>query len=616
MDNHNHSASSSNLVINNENNISFIDTSGETSNAGLSYSLNNSKEYLDNPAEYTAQTESDNDMQIVKNITRLINSLSSTTAATTKGLSSHIHATSTNNNPSNPYYLLATDVNSLINESISASYSLVDEGGWGDGNVTGVLLPSDQGYLFPTTGVTAAAHSVNESAGFTYTEKVVIGCFLSIIIVCAIAGNLLVCVAIFTDRHLGKASNYFYVSLAVADLLVAGVVMTFAVANDIMGHWIFGSTFCNIWLSSDVMCSTASILNICAISLDRFLHIKDPYNYESRMTPKKTLLFITTLWVLSALISFLPIHLGWHETQNYNQYINGQFICLMDLNPTYAVTSSIISFYVPCVIMIAIYAKLYMYARRHVKNIKRNSTWSAISTAMLDNHNVAIHQQHQYRPSDQKAAITLGVIMGTFLFCWTPFFAINVTAAFCSTCVPPIVFNISTWLGYINSVANPIIYPVFNKEFRTAFKRILSCPGSQSRNSGIYSDYSDKEYRIQQHLKGASPVPIKDKEIDRQCDQSSNCCHFCCVKLHYTSVQLNGHSNHEQHSSVGNINVVTSPSRPNIDNSTQLSPCSPDIDVLSDDKRRHSQSPLINAHVVHSVSNDIDILKLDRVTVV
>lgn len=55
-----------------------------------------------------------------------------------------------------------------------------------------------------------------------------------------------------------------------------------------------------------------------------------------------------------------------------------------------------------------------------------------------------------------------------------PFFCINIVAAFCKTCIPDITFKILTWLGYSNSAFNPIIYSIFNTEFREAFKRILT----------------------------------------------------------------------------------------------------------------------------------------------
>ncbi|KAL3269555.1 hypothetical protein HHI36_008620 [Cryptolaemus montrouzieri] len=111
------------------------------------------------------------------------------------------------------------------------------------------------------------------------------GIFLSVLIFLSVAGNILVCAAIYTDRGLRRIGNLFLASLAIADLFVASLVMTFAGVNDILGYWIFGAEFCDTWIAFDVMCSTASILNLCAISLDRYIHIKDPL---SKMPHSKT----------------------------------------------------------------------------------------------------------------------------------------------------------------------------------------------------------------------------------------------------------------------------------------------------------------------------------------
>ena len=74
---------------------------------------------------------------------------------------------------------------------------------------------------------------------------------------------------------------------------------------------------------------------------------------------------------------------------------------------------------------------------------------------------------------ETKAAKTLGIIIGCFICCWFPFFTIYLTAAFCSDCIPELVFDIFFWLGYCNSALNPFIYAMFSREFRGAFKRIF-----------------------------------------------------------------------------------------------------------------------------------------------
>ncbi|XP_032809514.2 5-hydroxytryptamine receptor 1A-like [Petromyzon marinus] len=79
---------------------------------------------------------------------------------------------------------------------------------------------------------------------------------------------------------------------------------------------------------------------------------------------------------------------------------------------------------------------------------------------------------------ERKTVKTLGIIMGTFIFCWLPFFIVALISPFCGERCrhsPPGVFAVINWLGYSNSLLNPIIYAYFNKDFQNAFKKIVRC---------------------------------------------------------------------------------------------------------------------------------------------
>ncbi|PZC71356.1 hypothetical protein B5X24_HaOG213575 [Helicoverpa armigera] len=78
------------------------------------------------------------------------------------------------------------------------------------------------------------------------------------------------------------------------------------------------------------------------------------------------------------------------------------------------------------------------------------------------------------RKKEKRATLILGLIMGSFIACWLPFFFLYILKAACRNCViPSSAFAIAFWLGYMNSVLNPVIYTIFNKDFRRAFRRIL-----------------------------------------------------------------------------------------------------------------------------------------------
>ncbi|XP_043542709.1 D(2) dopamine receptor A-like [Chiloscyllium plagiosum] len=127
---------------------------------------------------------------------------------------------------------------------------------------------------------------------------------LSLLIFTVVFGNVLVCLAVSRERALQTTTNYLIVSLAVADLLVATLVMPWVVYLEVVGEWRFGWVHCDIFVTLDVMFCTASILNLCAISIDRYMAVAMPMLYNTRYSSKRRVtLMITMVWALSFAIS-------------------------------------------------------------------------------------------------------------------------------------------------------------------------------------------------------------------------------------------------------------------------------------------------------------------------
>lgn len=481
--------------------------------------------------------------------------------------------------------------------------------------------------------------------------------------VVVLLGNTLVIMSVFTSQKLRTVTNYYIVSLAVADLMLGFSVLPFSTSVELLHYWVFGSTWCSIWLAIDVWLCTASILNLCAISLDRYIAITRPIQYPNLMSPKRGKLIVTAVWVISFVICFPPL-IGWDEQStpkvdetpaiinvtesqiiNYEGNLNiteliamnltqldyiinswsyGNNSCDMlyppcELTPTteYRIYASMGSFYIPMLIMVFFYCKIYMAAMKtatslrkgilttkaskdankssemaltlrvhrggchsrqssadmiicknentngkacqhptsyrtqrkaatensaedsskklrgklqkgFVRSFKKIDTGKQSARAMYDGYSNSSHSglkpphldlpaNHNDRRAsvdsfdgeensspdskmvrrkssmtlrikrtnvktylrkfnrETKATKTLAIIVGAFIVCWLPFFTIYLVGAFCTNCISETVFAVFFWLGYCNSALNPCIYALFSRDFRFAFKRLLSC---------------------------------------------------------------------------------------------------------------------------------------------
>ncbi|ODM92735.1 Alpha-1A adrenergic receptor [Orchesella cincta] len=193
------------------------------------------------------------------------------------------------------------------------------------------------------------------------TGTVVKSIALSLIIIFTIFGNVLVLLAVALSRNLRSSTHYLIVNLAVADLLLGTTVLPFSAAFEITGRWYFGQTFCEIWAAVDVLCCTSSILSLCVISLDRYIGVTRPLAYSTIMVGRRTSALIVVIWTASFAISIGPL-LGWREPPGDEPYY-----CTVNKQLGYVFFSATGSFYLPMLIILSVYWKIYKAAIRQTK---------------------------------------------------------------------------------------------------------------------------------------------------------------------------------------------------------------------------------------------------------
>lgn len=354
---------------------------------------------------------------------------------------------------------------------------------------------------------------------------------VGLLILLIVFGNVLVIIAVFTSRALRAPQNLFLVSLASADILVATLVMPFSLANELMCCWAFGKIWCDIYLALDVLFCTASITHLCAISLDRYWSITQAIEYNLKRTPQRIKRIIFVVWVIAIVISFPPL-ITMKKGEGSTCHINRE--------QWYIISSSIGSFFLPCIIMVLVYIRIYQIAKKRTRappgdrrkteadkkdekeerlnrdpdvqpngaddkdeingvdmeessssdhkisnpcSLKKKSSKGKTKLSQIKpDENIEKQEACQRTKTsrwkgrqnrEKRFTFVLAVVIGVFVVCWFPFFFTYTLTAFCDSCVPDRLFKFFFWFGYCNSSLNPIIYTIFNSDFRRSFKKIL-----------------------------------------------------------------------------------------------------------------------------------------------
>nr|WNH96633.1 5-HT2-2 [Sinonovacula constricta] len=160
-----------------------------------------------------------------------------------------------------------------------------------------------------------------------------------------VAGNILVCMAVSMEKRLQSVTNYFLLSLAITDLLVCLVVWPFSILSEFFGYWPLNIALCDLFITSDVLMCTSSILHLCTISLERYLAIRSPLS--SRTRSKRTVrIKIFLVWATSLAISSPIMILGFVDETN----ILNKDQCVLS-NNYFIIYGSVSAFFIPLGIM-------------------------------------------------------------------------------------------------------------------------------------------------------------------------------------------------------------------------------------------------------------------------
>lgn len=231
----------------------------------------------------------------------------------------------------------------------------------------------------------------------------------------------------------------------------------------------------------------SAYISFCCVCCYRYLGISKPLTYPVRRSGKCMAKIVLLVWLLSASITLPPLF-GWAQN------VNDDNLCLISQDLGYTIYSTAVAFYIPMCVMLIMYYRIYRAVKvsvaKHaitfppraddgvnyvsaVLKLQREVKECTRFARLLRNE----HRNMSMFKREQKAATTLGVMLGAFSVCWMPFFLLSTTRPFvcgvrCS-CVPLWVERTLLWLGYANSLINPFINAFFNRDLRTTYQNLI-----------------------------------------------------------------------------------------------------------------------------------------------
>uniref|UniRef100_A0A671MAZ8 Muscarinic acetylcholine receptor n=1 Tax=Sinocyclocheilus anshuiensis TaxID=1608454 RepID=A0A671MAZ8_9TELE len=353
-----------------------------------------------------------------------------------------------------------------------------------------------------------------------------------------IIGNVLVMISFRVNPLLRTVSNYFLLSLAVADFILGAVSMNLYTTYILIGQWTLGNLACDVWLALDYVASNASVMNLLAISVDRYLSVMRPLTYRATRTPRRAAVLITLAWTVSFVL-WAPAILFWQYIVGERTVPEGECSVQFLSQPVITFGTAIAAFYLPVSVMVALYWRVYRETEKRsqqlagliasqggrtgntsqvgfkwtrplfyilydnnkyiplvrmdkatVSNLpndcnatKRscesavNSPMNPITTSAMQapTRSLARRARTSGLIREKKAARTLSAILLAFIVTWTPYNIMVLVSTFCEDCVPEGLWQLGYWLCYVNSTVNPVCYALCNKHFQVTFRALLLC---------------------------------------------------------------------------------------------------------------------------------------------
>ncbi|XP_029013075.1 trace amine-associated receptor 7a-like [Betta splendens] len=288
-----------------------------------------------------------------------------------------------------------------------------------------------------------------------HSEAMLIYILVSCISLLTASLNLLVIVSISHFRQLHTPTNLLLLSLAVSDFLVGLIVMPFQILF-LEPCWFLGDVMCTLYFFVPYITTSASVVNMVLISVDRFMAICDPLSYSTKFSHKTVKRCVLLCWLYCVMYSFMILNDNLKQPGRFNSCYGE---CVININ---GALDFVLSFIIPISAIIILYVRVFVVAVSQARSMRSHVTAVKLHRSLT----VTV------RKSEIKAAKTLGVTVVVFLMCYFPPYCLSLSGY--NITIGTSTNDFLVFLLLSNSCLNPVIYTFLYPWFRKSVKLIIT----------------------------------------------------------------------------------------------------------------------------------------------
>ncbi|NXI03516.1 HRH3 protein, partial [Pachycephala philippinensis] len=209
---------------------------------------------------------------------------------------------------------------------------------------------------------------------FPASTAALLAALMGLLVLATVLGNALVILAFVVDRSLRTQGNFFFLNLAVADLLVGGFCIPLYIPYVLTGEWRLGRGLCKLWLVVDYLVCTASVFNIVLISFDRFICVTRAVSYRAQQGMTRNAgLKMMTVWI-AAFLLYGPAILSWEHIAQKSILPEGECHAEFFYNWYFLMIASTVEFFTPFITVTYFNLSIYLNIRK--RTLLRNENLS------------------------------------------------------------------------------------------------------------------------------------------------------------------------------------------------------------------------------------------------